>query len=76
MRPARGFAGRAPDDRAVHCGSLRLFGHISRIRKNFRLRCLRARLPPSQVRQAIKSYIEFVVLANFPELAYDREAAA
>ena len=34
-----------------------------------------ARLPPSQLQQAIKSYVEFVVLASFPVLEYDREAA-
>lgn len=34
-----------------------------------------ARLPPSQRRQAIERYIDTVVLASFPVLDYDREAA-
>ena len=34
-----------------------------------------ARLPPSRRRQAVERYIEDVVLASFPMLDYDREAA-
>ena len=34
-----------------------------------------ARLPPSRRRQAIERYIDAVVLASFPILDYDREAA-
>ena len=34
-----------------------------------------ARLPPSRRREAIERYLEAVVLANFPVLDYDREAA-
>ena len=34
-----------------------------------------ARLPPSRRRQAIERYIDTVVLASFPVLDYDREAA-
>lgn len=34
-----------------------------------------ARLPPSRRRQVIERYIEDVVLASFPVLDYDREAA-
>ena len=34
-----------------------------------------ARLPPSRRRQAIERYIDTVVLASFPILDYDREAA-
>ena len=34
-----------------------------------------ARSPPSRRRQIIESYIEDVVLASFPVLNYDREAA-
>ena len=34
-----------------------------------------SRLPPSQRREAIERYLEAVVLANFPVLDYDRDAA-
>lgn len=34
-----------------------------------------ARLPPSRRREAIERYIETVVLASFPVLDYDKEAA-
>ena len=34
-----------------------------------------ARLPPSQRRAAIERYLQDVVLASFPVLEYDREAA-
>ena len=34
-----------------------------------------ARLPPSRRREAIEHYIDSVVLASFPVLDYDREAA-
>lgn len=34
-----------------------------------------ARLPPSRRREAIQRYLEEVVLASFPILDYDREAA-
>ena len=34
-----------------------------------------ARLPPSRRREAIERYLDIVVLASFPVLPYDREAA-